>query len=264
MPPEGTSLPTPLRFDDAAPAETAAPPACSQCSAPIGTAYYELGGNVVCSACKGRLEAELAGGSGTARFLKASGLGFGAALLGAGIYYAILALTGYEVGLVAILVGWLVGLGVHRGAGGRGGWAYQTLAVGLTYFAIVSTYIPMIVKELKDNPPAAAASAPPSQATVPAEPATTNEATPAAAAPSAASVRSEPVSLGGVVLAVGGLLLIAAAAPFLAGIQNVLGILIISFGLYQAWKMNRRAVLAFTGPYAIGAAGAGSAAQASE
>jgi len=259
MPPEGTSSPAPLRFDDAAPAETAAPPACSQCSTPIGTAYYELGGSVICPVCKGQLQAGLTGGSGSARFLKASGLGLGAALLGAGIYYAILALTGYEVALVAILVGWLVGRAVHRGAGGRGGWAYQALAVGLTYFAIVSTYIPMIVKGLKDAPADAAASAPASQTTVAAEPATTNGVTPVAA-----SSRSGPVSLGGMALAIGGLLLIAAAAPFLAGIQNVLGILIISFGLYQAWKMNRRTVLAFTGPYAIGAAGAGSAAQASE
>jgi len=254
--PESTGSPAPLRFDDAAPAETAPPPACNQCSTPIGAAYYELSGNVICPACKGRIEAELTGGSGSARFLKASGLGFGAALLGAGIYYAILAATGYEVGLVAILVGWLVGRAVHHGAGGRGGWAYQTLAVGLTYFAIVSTYIPMIVKGLKDTPPGVAASAPASQTTVVAEPAATNGAT-----PGAASSRSGSVSLGGMALAIGALLLIAAAAPFLAGIQNILGLLIISFGLYQAWKMNRRTVLALTGPYAIGA---GSAAQASE
>jgi hypothetical protein len=259
MPPEGTSSPAPLRFDDAAPTESAQAPTCTQCSTSIGTAYYELASSVICPACKGRLEAELMGGSGSARFLKASGLGFGAALLGAAIYYAILALTGYEVGLVAILVGWLVGRAVHHGAGGRGGWAYQALAVGLTYFAIVSTYIPMIVKGLKEDPPAAAASTPAAQATVAAEPATTDGATPAAS-----SSRSGPISLGGAALAVGALLLIAAAAPFLAGIQNVLGILIISFGLYQAWKMNRRTVLAFTGPYAIGAAGAGSAVATSD
>jgi hypothetical protein len=165
--------------------------------------------------------------------------------VGAGIYYAILVLTGYEVGLVAILVGWFVGQAVHRGAGGRGGWAYQSLAVGLTYFAIVSTYIPMIVKGINEKPAAAAAAAP-------------APSTPSTDAPSAPSnVKVQQVSLGGVALGVGALLLIAAAAPFLAGFQNILGVLIISFGLYQAWKLNRKVVLAFNGPYAVAAARTG-------
>jgi hypothetical protein len=248
MPTGGTSSPAPIRFDDAAPTEGAAPPVCKQCSTPIGTAYYELGGQVFCPACKGRFEAQLVRGSNAGRFAKAAVFGLGGAMVGAGIYYAILALTGYEVGLVAILVGWLVGQAVQRGSGGRGGWAYQVLAVGLTYFAIVSTYVPMIVKEFKEHPTAAAATSSAAATSAPA-------ASPAAATvpdSSAATVRVEQVSLGKAVLALGVLLLIAAAAPFLAGFQNILGILIISFGLYQAWKLNRKIVLAFNGPYAVG------------
>jgi len=200
---------------------------------------------VLPGACKGRFETELSRGSGAGRFARAAAFGLGAAAVGAGIYYAILVLTGYEVGLVAILVGWFVGQAVHRGAGGRGGWAYQSLAVGLTYFAIVSTYIPMIVKGINEKPAAAAAAAP-------------APSTPSTDAPSAPSnVKVQQVSLGGVALGVGALLLIAAAAPFLAGFQNILGVLIISFGLYQAWKLNRKVVLAFNGPYAVAAARTG-------
>ena len=200
---------------------------------------------VLPGACKGRFETELSRGSGAGRFARAAAFGLGAAAVGAGIYYAILVLTGYEVGLVAILVGWFVGQAVHRGGGGRGGWAYQSLAVGLTYFAIVSTYIPMIVKGINEKPAAAAAAAP-------------APSTPSTDAPSAPSnVKVQQVSLGGVALGVGALLLIAAAAPFLAGFQNILGVLIISFGLYQAWKLNRKVVLAFNGPYAVAAARTG-------
>ena len=253
MPTGGTSSPTQISFDDAAQAEGAPTPECTQCGASIRTSYYELGGRVFCPACKGRFETELSRGSGAGRFAKAALFGLGAAAVGAGIYYAILALTGYEVGLVAILVGWLVGQAVHRGAGGRGGWAYQSLAVGLTYFAIVSTYIPMIVKGFNDKPAVAAASAP--AASTPAPDSTVSDATDVPSAPS--KVKVQQVSLGGVALGVGALLLIAAAAPFLAGFQNILGILIISFGLYQAWKLNRRVVLAFNGPYAVAGASTG-------
>lgn len=255
MPAEGTTSPAPLRFDEAAPAEIAQAPSCSRCTSPIGALYYEFAGSVLCPACKERLEAELTSGSGVTRFLKAAGFGLGGAAVGAGIYYAILALTGYEVGLIAILVGWLVGSAVHRGAGGRGGWVYQSLAVGLTYFAIVSTYIPMIVKGLKDSPSTVAASTQASGAKLTVEPVLANAAAPAPGAPAAPRVPIAKVSARSVALALAGLLLIAAAAPFLAGFQNILGLLIISFGLYQAWKLNRKTVLAFTGPYAIGAAG---------
>ena len=44
------------------------------------------------------------------------------------------------------------------------------------------------------------------------------------------------------------------AAPFLAGFENIIGIAIIGFALYQAWQMNARRRVVFTGPYAIGGA----------
>jgi len=46
------------------------------------------------------------------------------------------------------------------------------------------------------------------------------------------------IGLVGWVLAFG----ISLAAPFLAGIENIIGLAIIGFGLYQAWAMNRRVV----------------------
>ena len=44
------------------------------------------------------------------------------------------------------------------------------------------------------------------------------------------------------------------AIPFLGGFQNILGILIIGFGVWQAWQMNRALNLEVTGPHALGGA----------
>jgi hypothetical protein len=39
--------------------------------------------------------------------------------------------------------------------------------------------------------------------------------------------------------------------PFLAGAGNIIGLLIISFGLWRAWKLNKRVDAAMTGPYTV-------------
>jgi len=42
------------------------------------------------------------------------------------------------------------------------------------------------------------------------------------------------------------------AAPFLAGAQNLIGLLIIGFALWEAWKFNARRQVPISGPYQIG------------
>ena len=223
--------------------------ACAFCQAPLHSSYFELNGQPACEACRYKVEAELAVRPGLRGFLKALAGGFGAALVGAGIYYAVLALSGYEVGLVAILVGFLVGRAVRWGTNGRGGRGYQFLAVGLTYLAIVSTYIPMMVEEIVKNPSAFE------------QPAATGggeaKVVPAAAGAQPAAGTSgahggEEIGVGGMFLALGLLVLMAAALPFLAGIENILGIVIIAVGLWEAWRHNRRLTLAVSGPFEIG------------
>jgi hypothetical protein len=44
---------------------------------------------------------------------------------------------------------------------------------------------------------------------------------------------------------------IAIAAPFLAGFENIIGLVIIGIGLYEAWKLNKRTELAISGPHAL-------------
>ena len=122
---------------------------------------------------------------------------------------------------------------VRWGSYGRGGWAYQTLAIALTYLAIVSTYVPPIIDSLR------------------AADAQSASATDGATATASATVDAAPPTFGQFLLALTLLLLLACAAPFLAGIQNVIGIVIIGIGLYEAWKLNRRVTLDITGPHAV-------------
>ena len=163
-------------------------------------------------------------GSSGGRAVRALGAGLGAAFIGSLVYFLVSALTGYEFGLIAIAVGWGVGMAVRWGSNGRGGKGYQVLAVALTYLAIVSAYIPPIIEEVL-------------------EPAALEEEAvhePAIAADiSTIAEPEEPATIRDLVMGTVSLLALAAAAPFLAGAENVIGLLIIGIGLWEAWKLNR-------------------------
>ena len=49
-----------------------------------------------------------------------------------------------------------------------------------------------------------------------------------------------------------GLALILYALPFMGGFQNILGLFIIAFGVWQAWVLNRPLIVEVTGPHPIG------------
>ena len=71
------------------------------------------------------------------------------------------------------------------------------------------------------------------------------------------AVVAEPISAGAFALGIVFLLGLLYATPFLAGLQNAIGILIIGFALYEAWKLNKKAELRITGPYQVGAGSSG-------
>lgn len=242
-----------LQFDRAEYAEGGDPESfeCAFCGAPLRSSYFQLNEKASCEACRYREEQEFQIRPGVPGFLKSLAAGFLAAAVGAGIYYAVLALTGYEVGLISILVGFMVGSAVRWGAKGKGGWAYQTLAIFLTYMAIVSTYIPLMFQELDKEQAAGTEREEPVQQAAAGSPASDPVAL-TATADGKAAVEEEEVTAGQFFLAVGAVLAVAAALPFLAGFENVLGLLIIGFGLWQAWKLNKRATLEISGPFQVG------------
>jgi hypothetical protein len=238
-------------FAAAQPTETR----CAACGQAIWDTYYEIGGQIACERCKTDAELKRSEGSGPGRFVRATLYGTGAGVVGAGIWYAVRAVTDYEVGLIAILVGLMVGGAVKKGSGGRGGWLYQSLAIFLTYASIVSTYIPIILKIATDQKPAAQSAPASGSAPAKADPAVAPAATPPLGAP-AAPVAAEPqnVSFVRFLMGVGALFALALALPFLMGFQNIMGLVIIGIGLYEAWKINKRVVVEITGPYRVGAA----------
>ncbi|HVR86073.1 MAG TPA: hypothetical protein VMU54_17255, partial [Planctomycetota bacterium] len=121
-----------LQFDRA---ETSRPSAeaaaCAACKRPLGGEYYLAGSARICESCRIGLGKALAGGSGTGRILKAGMLGLLAALIGGGLWALFIYATTYMVGFIAVGLGYLVGIAVRKGSGGRGGRAYQVLALSL-------------------------------------------------------------------------------------------------------------------------------------
>lgn len=200
-----------LQFDTAEPTAAATDRSCTACRRPIEGEYHMANMQVVCTPCRSALEAGPRG-TRSGRLGRALLFGAGAALAGSIVYFAVLAATGYEIGLIAILVGWMVGRAVQAGSHGRGGWLYQAMAVGFTYLAICTSFIPQIVQAWRESG--------------------TAEDLPGALL----YIASFVFSLG---------------VPFLSITTAPLGALIMGFGLFQAWRETQRPELIVTGPYAV-------------
>jgi hypothetical protein len=171
--------------------------------------------------------------------VRAAIYGAGAALAGCALYAVVAIVTGFEIGLIAIVVGIMVGKAIRHASNGLGGRPQQILAVALTYFAITTSYIPVYVYKLAQQPrPAAQASQ------------TSNQATPSSAAePLEPAPRS--VSLGTALFYI---FLLALAAPFLSltsGVSALISLAIIFFGLSQAWRLTGRTDILVLGPYDV-------------
>jgi hypothetical protein len=240
---------------------------CSTCTEKIQNQFYQINGKTVCETCRGHAEALMTSGSGARRFIRALVFGSIAGAIGSGIYYAIQAATGYQIGLIAILVGFMVGAAVKHGSDGRGGWVYQCLAVFLTYTAIVSSYVPMIISEINQQNSQAALTADadgdfvdskgestqPKAKKTNVQPKAKTASAPAPLTPDepAFSENAEPVGFVGAIIALCLLIALMYAIPFLAGLQNIVGLIIIGFGVYQAWTMNQRMQTEIKGPFRV-------------
>lgn len=255
MDPTPAPSPDELQFDKAdVTEENTGPLVCHACQRQLFDVYFEVDTQPSCEMCRYELENERSRGSGLGRFARALAAGGFAGLVGAGLYYAVLALTGYEVGLVAIVVGFLVGFGVRWGSRGRGGWPYQILAVTITYVAIVSTYVPFIFEEIQKMDATEVTEAASPGVTMDAALETPTDATAVDGEASPALGPEEELTGAQAVAALALFSLFVLAIPFLGGFQNLLGILIIGFGLYQAWKINQHQPLLIEGPFQVGKA----------
>jgi hypothetical protein len=226
-----------LQFDKVVPQGAAVtdPLSCAFCKHPLPAEYYDVSGKSACAGCRGRIETLIEMPRGGGPVLKALLFGAAAGIAGAIVYYAVIAITNFEIGIVAILIGYMVGYAVRKGAGGRGGRRFQVLAVALTYLAVGLAYTPIVVSgavgsRTKTGASASAASATDSHA--------------AAARP----------SLIKVVAVLAGFMVALPVIVVIGGLPaSLLSAAIIFFGMRQAWRMTGTPRLQITGPYRVGA-----------
>jgi hypothetical protein len=211
------------QFEHMEPRKGAAQGVCVACQQPISDTYYEAAGRIFCAACRDAVGSALTGGSGAVRLLKALIFGAGAAAVSAVVWYAIVEVTHLQIGLIAIAVGFAVGGAVRYGAEHRGGWAYQTIAVLFTYLAIAASYVPPVIESFR-----------------------------AQAAEEVAQSADPAPAIDETLLLVGAIVL-SLELPVLQATEGtgIIGVLIVGFALYEAWKINKRRTIAFSGPFRL-------------
>lgn len=274
-----------MQFDQAedVAAESTGRAACAVCKNELGDTYYTVNGAIACPSCREKLGTALTGGSGLVRFCKAALFGILASLAGFALYFGVLRITGYQVGLIAIVVGAMVGKAVNAGSGGRGGFVYQIMAIFLVYSVVVASYTAEGIAALMNakaapggaNP---AAARPPVVADGDADAMTPEElaraealldeaakadANPDEVAKADADGPDRPAEVvpdadaapaGGdqsflmwMVTLIGMLY----AIPVRAGLERPIGLLIVGFALWEAWKLNNKTQIAFAGPFRV-------------
>ena len=244
----------PLQFDkavsttartDAAPAEGVT---CVVCQKTIADRYFDINGQPTCDRCKQQVAREAETPKGFGVFGKAVLFGLGATLLGAALYYAVIAITDFEIGIVAIAIGFMVGYAIRMATDNRGGLRFQILALVLTYWAVGLAYTPFIFTggtQVQDN----ALIAPASTELTSTEPVSTEPA------PTESAPEDQPMGAMGLLIATGLLLAVSLALPVLSVFSSLPGGLIsaaiIAFGMHQAWRMTGAPQIVITGPFRI-------------
>ena len=223
---------------------------CQLCQRTLAGSYYQVNGKVVCTECRGRIDAGDGGLSRRERVIMATVYGAGAALIGSVVWYVVSRITGMELGIIAIGIGLFVGQGVRKGSRARGGRGYQALAMLLTYLSIVTSYVPAVVSGIMKHSEKTPAAASAGGTGAPTAESGSGAGKPSAATAPAPSAKQMNPLLAVVVL-VALVFGIAIAAPFLAGASNFMGWIIIAIALYEAWKMNRRVPLSVLGPFQL-------------
>lgn len=207
-----------LQFDRAEPTGGAGATQCAVCQRPIADQYYSANGKPVCASCREKISTQLANKTGN--LPGGILLGVGGAALGAAAYFGVAALTGAEIALVAIAVGWLVGRAVQLGSGGSGSRVQQVVAVVLTFLSLDAAYLAMVVK-----------------------------------------ARMDGLGLGlqaAISTTLRGPIQTWIALPITDNLASLpmglLGLLIVGFGILQAWRMNAPVTITVEGPFQIGPA----------
>jgi hypothetical protein len=251
-----------LQFDrvvsDSAGTDSRSGVVCVACKSAITTDYFHLNGKSTCANCRHAIEAAVATPTSARAFGRAAGLGLLAAIAGAAIYYGVIALLDLEIGIVAILIGYMVGWAVRKGANGRGGRRFQVLAIVLTYWAVGLAYTPIFLNAGKSDKSHTAASSDSTAKSASdsgvASPtiAGGNDSAKASAAPQSRA-KDDDMNPAVAILV---LFFYVFALPVLmiiaGGGSGLISAFIIAIGMRQAWQMTGAPTLKISGPYRVG------------
>lgn len=221
---------------------------CTMCRKSIETQYYHVNGKAFCESCRHIVTSVTATPRTPGPLIRAGVFGLGAAIAGAAIYYAVIAIANLEIGIVAILIGYMVGYSVRKGAGGRGGRRFQILAVVLTYWSVGLAYTPLAFKQSSLN----------KSEKTPSSVAVDSARAPESAGRASSAGKSDATAIGGgaAALALGALFLLVFALPVLSVVGSMpfglISAFIIFIGLRQAWSMTAAPKLEISGPYRVG------------
>jgi hypothetical protein len=215
---------------------------CRPCQRAIPDEYFDVNGEPVCIDCRDELFQHAKPPSGAGPLTRAALFGLAAAIAGAILYYAVIAITNLEIGLVAIAIGYMVGYAIQKGTGGRSARRFQVMALVLTYWSVGLAYLPLVVAEAAGTEASAPSEGSDVVAPVPAEP----------PQPASTPPADDDVNLPGVVAYLFGL---SFALPVLMIVGSLPGGLIsaaiIGFGMHQAWRMTAPPQFTVTGPFRV-------------
>jgi hypothetical protein len=227
-------------------AEYAAQPGdnlCKSCNQAVTSNYYRINGVMACPNCAAQFKNQRPVDSHSA-YTRGLLFGAGGALLGLVLYATFGIITGLAIGYVSLAVGYIVAKAMKMGSKGIGGRRYQIAAVLLTYAAVSMAAIPIgIAESAKQNKaprPASVRGPRPVQ-------------TPASdAAPDSEQEKPTTKPTMNLGAALGGLLLLGLASPFLEltePIHGVIGLVILFVGIRIAWRMTAETPINIAGPF---------------
>jgi hypothetical protein len=243
----GSTGSAPPQFETAEYADKPGIEKCSQCNQQIMGSYYRLNNRRVCPACAELAKASRLNTEGN--FFRGLIFGIGAAILGLIVYSAFEIATGWIIGYLSLAVGYIIAKAMMKGSGGLGGRRFQIAAALLTYAAVSLSAVPVAIHQIATKGINGDKQAQ-TQTLTPTGGESQNSDTQAAVV----SNQSERDKSAGLFSALGFLLLLGLASPFLelaSGVSGIIGLVILFVGINIAWKTTGAAQIQILGPFGV-------------
>jgi hypothetical protein len=120
---------------------------CALCSSSVAAGTGSIAnGSPLCATCTALVERDFQEQTKNARILPAIALGLVGAIAGAAVWAGIAIATNLAIGYVAVLVGFLAGYGVRRGAGRTRTQLIRGVAIGCAVFGLLLAKFIIVVQ----------------------------------------------------------------------------------------------------------------------